>query len=312
MSPSPRVANQVVIARVDGTRERGYVYDLNAESESFHLFFSLDLSEVDSRVIHLAECKAIFFVKSFTGNPDYKENKTGLGRKKGFGMPYEVVFLDGEVHRGRVETYNPRKKGFYLIPPDSNSNNSRILVIAAATRSVNMLSAFGEEEDGEWQSPDPALYPPEKRFDLVVRALRGKGLASLSEESYLPIPILSRWRAGFLDSGVRELLKEAPPGPGLGRKRPRIPARRMAEAVLSVLMREDAEVVSQVFLAPLHILAEGRERFLEAGREHLAAAVEAERVVDPEELRRRYAAIVEAGAPTEETVEGVLARNGAG
>ncbi|MHC4923532.1 MAG: DUF6982 domain-containing protein [Planctomycetota bacterium] len=112
------VAIGVVVAILDGTRKRGFVYDLRMERGDFHLFYSTDLSDQDPEENPLAQCKAVLFVKSLAGNHDYQENKMVLMGNAGVGKPFEAVFSDGEVIRGRVESYDEKRIDFYLVPPD--------------------------------------------------------------------------------------------------------------------------------------------------------------------------------------------------
>jgi hypothetical protein len=318
MSVQSRVANGVVVVLMSGTRKKGFVYDLSMERGDFHLYLTSDMSDAASEVIRIQDCKAVCFVKSLTGNPDYQENKTDLGaRKGGFGRPFEVRFADGELLRGTVETFDPKKLGFYIVPPDPKSNNTRIYVVQANAVEVRLLPAFGADGDGSrWETPDPVRYPAEKRAEFVLRILRGKGIEKLSEECYLPAAILAHWRMSFLEGGVAGLLQEEPPPPepppapgAPPRKKPlRFPPKRRVEAVLRVLLSEDAAVVSQVLLAPLHLMAEWQERFLESGRLRLLVQAAQEAGESPEILRARYEAVVRDYAPDRETAAALLAR----
>ncbi|HEU4395624.1 MAG TPA: hypothetical protein VFS92_08670, partial [Planctomycetota bacterium] len=66
-----RLVNKVVIARNDGTRFKGYVWDFNPDDDKFHLFDTDDPSEPSSAVLKVPECKALYFVRSLTGNPHF-------------------------------------------------------------------------------------------------------------------------------------------------------------------------------------------------------------------------------------------------
>ena len=168
-----------------------------------------DAAETMAELVQLAECKAIVFVKSFAGNPDYRENKTELTGRARWGRAYEVVFHDGERIVGMVETFHPEKLGFYIIPPDPLSNNLRIFVITANARSVSPLGQkTGEGKDGVWEAPEPASYPTDKRIELAVRMLRDPDAGALSREVYLPVPVLDYWKKTFLDAGSRGLTDE--------------------------------------------------------------------------------------------------------
>lgn len=55
----------------------------------------------------------------------------------------EVTFADGEKLLGFVGTFPPRGTSWFVIPVDAGSNNLRILVNAAAVRSIQELSETG-------------------------------------------------------------------------------------------------------------------------------------------------------------------------
>ncbi|MHC4924659.1 MAG: DUF6982 domain-containing protein [Planctomycetota bacterium] len=303
-----RVANGVVVALLDGSRKRGFVYDLHQQRGEFHLYFTADMSDADAEVIKLPECKAVYFVKSLTGNPDYKENKTDLPTKKAFGRPFEVLFGDGELMRGTVETYDPKKIGFYLVPPDPNSNSTRIFVVKDNATQVTILETFGDDDDvTDWETPDPVRFPGSKRSDFVERVLRGKRIKDLARESYLPLAVLAHWRWKFLEGGAAGFFREnAAQGEDARRKARLFPPKKRLEAVLRVLLDEDAAVVSQVFLAPLQDMTEWHEEFLKSGRQGMDALVEWERGESPEALREHYETIVENYAPEPETIDRLM------
>ena len=295
-----RQVNQVVVALADGRRARGFVYDINPENEDFHLFATDDPSEPRSEIIRVAECKAIYFVKSLTGNPDYEENKTELPAQRRFGRPVEVIFGDGERIVGMVEFFHAERKGFYLIPPDPKSNNLRIFVVKANAQGVRLLdAATGPGGDGDWTPPEPARFPVEKRVEVVLRHLRGEDLDDLSIELRLAGPVLSHWKGKFVEAG-RAALSDAALSrpldgehPGAARaKRDRTPVERRLEIVLKVMAREDEAVISQVFMVPLRVLADWRERFLRTGQDALRGQAAAEGAEDPDAVRLRYEALV--------------------
>lgn len=308
------MVNRVVVVFLSGRRIRGFVYDVSTERGDFHLYASDDAAETMAELVQLAECKAIIFVKSFAGNPDYRENKTELTGRARWGRAYEVVFSDGERMVGMVETYHPKKLGFYIIPPDPRSNSLRIFVITANARSVNPLGQkTGEGKDGVWEAPDPAAYPVEKRIQLAIRMLRDPDNEVLAREVYLPVPVLDYWKKTFLDAGSRALTNEglaaarAAEGPDRPPDKPeRSPPEKRLDVVLRLFAREDQAVLSQTFLVPFKILAEWRERFLDAGTRALKEQGVGECEVSPETLRARYEELVASAAAPESAGEEFL------
>lgn len=131
--------NQIVARFKDNRLLKGFTHDFSPIKEIFHL-------TDESGVIHDVRCsdlKAIFFVKTLTGNKDYSEKKkfeevdaSGLR-----GLKIKVEFNDGEVIRGVSSGYSKNRKGFFVIPVDPDSNNERIYVIADAVSDVKVGSA---------------------------------------------------------------------------------------------------------------------------------------------------------------------------
>ena len=66
---------KIVIRFADGRIEKGYSQDFFPNKPMFHLFKNLSKGAANQKEIHVAELKAVFFVKTFAGNPDYKERK---------------------------------------------------------------------------------------------------------------------------------------------------------------------------------------------------------------------------------------------
>ena len=81
--------------------------------------------------------KAVFFVRDFEGNPDYKEDMTielsGAGRK------VAITFLDDELLLGTTLNYRPDGIGFVVLPNDPKSNNIRTFVFSRAVRHVRFV-----------------------------------------------------------------------------------------------------------------------------------------------------------------------------
>src|SRR5438309_2287919 len=75
--------------------------------------------------IPVSSLKALFFVKSFEGNPQYAEIKFFNGEPKIEGLWVHLAFADGERLEGIVHNSLSflNEAGFLMKPPDPNSNN---------------------------------------------------------------------------------------------------------------------------------------------------------------------------------------------
>jgi hypothetical protein len=126
--------NSVVVHFADHTLLKGVTNNFFPNKEKFHLT-DRDTGEV--REILLAGLKAVFFVKDFDGDRDYRKHadieRIGVGRKM------RVAFKDGETLTGYSQGFSPGRSGFFLFPADPQSNNDRIFVVTAATSSAEFI-----------------------------------------------------------------------------------------------------------------------------------------------------------------------------
>ena len=131
--------NKVVARYRDGRILKGYTGNFAPDRPNFHLVLSDAPKEARAVEVQIAELKAVFFVKSFAGDPQhsdaqrFEEGKTTVGRK------IQVVFEDGETLVGTTQGYDPNRPGFFIKPADSASNNDRCFVVTRATKTISFL-----------------------------------------------------------------------------------------------------------------------------------------------------------------------------
>ena len=123
--------NNVVLHFQDGMVRKGTTDDFFPNKPTFHFN---DLDAGAAKLIPVNTLKAVFFVKSYTGNPEYEE-RDDLDRA-GFGKRIRVRFRDGETQEGYTQGFSPERQGFFVFPCDPSSNNDRIFVVSAATDEV--------------------------------------------------------------------------------------------------------------------------------------------------------------------------------
>jgi len=136
-APSNPQMNRAVVALLDGRRLKGYVFNFSAFKDSFRLFPNHAATAASGTDVLLKDVKAVFFVKDFQGNPEYRE-KAGAGEGP-LGRRIEVTFKDGEKLTGTTTGYNPQKLGFFIFPLDPNDNNARIFVVNKNARNVKFV-----------------------------------------------------------------------------------------------------------------------------------------------------------------------------
>jgi hypothetical protein len=92
--------------------------------------------------VALSEVKALFFVKTATGRPDYSDARDiapGDSRLMG-ARRVKVAFADGEEIVGLMNRFPPITPYFFMLPIDPQSNNIRILVNRAAVKEMAELT----------------------------------------------------------------------------------------------------------------------------------------------------------------------------
>ena len=92
--------------------------------------------EGEERLIPFSEIKAVFFVRSFTGDRRRQEEQKFVPGSPTFGQEIRVTFLDGETLLGRAVAYRPEERGFYFKPADPESNNEIVYVPQASVKEI--------------------------------------------------------------------------------------------------------------------------------------------------------------------------------
>jgi hypothetical protein len=114
----------------DGRILKGLALDFRPSQPTFLLRLR-DVADPEEAIsIRLADLKALFFVKEFEGDPNYRAS-TGTDRTSLLERQVRVRFRDGEVLRGTSPSRDLSGVGFFLIPMDPRSNNRRIYVVTA-------------------------------------------------------------------------------------------------------------------------------------------------------------------------------------
>jgi len=131
------VENKVVARYRDGKILTGFTHDFNQNKQVFHLSLADNQKEVLE--INTCQLKAVFFVKTFEGNKDYRGPAEAIlleKLKKVPGIKLKITFFDGEVMYGSTQGYDPERKGFFMFPADQDANCERAFIIREATTDV--------------------------------------------------------------------------------------------------------------------------------------------------------------------------------
>jgi hypothetical protein len=126
--------NKVVLHFLGGKLAKGTTADFFPNKDFFHL---TEKDTGETRRISIPGLKAVFFVKDFEGNPNYRDEQDV--ERHGFGRKIKVQFQDGETITGYTQGFSPARAGFVLFPSDPQSNNERIFIVNGATENIDLL-----------------------------------------------------------------------------------------------------------------------------------------------------------------------------
>jgi len=129
---------KVVVRYTNGKVVKGFTQDFLPNKDRFHLH-SAERASGEAREVLLKEVKALFFVKDFAGDPQYRERKKYLEGEKPTGKRVEVTFMDDEILVGSTLGYDPNRPGFFFFPVDPKSNNIRVFAVSPSVKNVRYI-----------------------------------------------------------------------------------------------------------------------------------------------------------------------------
>jgi len=129
---------KVVVRYRDGRIIKGFTRNFFPNKDLFHVSPPDDPYGEGKRV-QMRELKAVFFVRDFNGNSEYRERRKYKAEDNPFGHRVEVTFSDGEVQAGATMSYSLDRMGFFITPADPGSNNRQIYAISTSVESVRRL-----------------------------------------------------------------------------------------------------------------------------------------------------------------------------
>lgn len=138
--------NRMVVKFNDGKIIKGWSTDFRPNKDIFHLH-PLEEYGKDIVEIEVSSLKAVFFVKDYKGDKNYKKVRTFEGQPPTIPSQRKIViiFKDGEIFYGTTHSYDPERKGFFVYPIDPKDNNERVFVVNPAVNSVK-LQKFNSED----------------------------------------------------------------------------------------------------------------------------------------------------------------------
>jgi len=132
---------KVVAKYQNGEIIKGWVEDFRPDRDTFILFPLIEYSEEERLEIKFDSLKAVFFVKDFIGDKNYKKVRTFDVYLKITPSQRKLIvdFKDGEHLYGTSHSYGRYKIGFFVYPVDPKDNSDRIFVVHSAVESVHLM-----------------------------------------------------------------------------------------------------------------------------------------------------------------------------
>lgn len=205
---------KIVVRYADGKIKKGYSQDFFPNKPVFHLTKNHEGNPQNPEEIRVADLKAVFFVRTFTGKPDYKERKEFAEGENPAGRKVEVIFADGEMMQGSVLGYSPKENGFFLFPVDTKGNNIKSFVVSGSVKEFRYL---GTQKGSDNQKDDYQCLIPETRGKLlmisgeerkVLKLVLSKVLETESGKEYIAEKLGDRFLE-IAESLLKELEVEA-------------------------------------------------------------------------------------------------------
>jgi len=135
------IKKKVVVKYQDGNIIKGWVEDFRPDRDTFILYPLIEYSEEERLEIKFSSLKAVFFVKDFIGDKNYKKVRTFDVDLKITPSQRKLIvnFKDGEHLYGTSHSYGRYKVGFFVYPVDPEDNSDRIFVVHSAVESVRLM-----------------------------------------------------------------------------------------------------------------------------------------------------------------------------
>lgn len=151
----------VVVRSLDGRVVKGRTTDFHPDAEHFHVH---PPSAVSPERIEKRGLKAVFFVRSLEGNPDYQDHRE-FRSESGVRRKLWIEFKDGEQMAAWPVSAFLGREGFYALPTDRASNLEKAYVFRDAVRTVL------QNKDAEHAAAEESR---KRRSDTIVQ-LVGSG-----------------------------------------------------------------------------------------------------------------------------------------
>jgi hypothetical protein len=130
---------KIIVRYYDGRILKGYTQNFFPNKPTFH-FQPVDSGNPNENLeVKIKDLKGVFFVRDFSGNPQYKEKKIFPEGVQVSGKKVEVTFKDGEIMVGSTLGYDSNRPGFFFFPSDPEWNMIRAYIVSQSVQKVRVI-----------------------------------------------------------------------------------------------------------------------------------------------------------------------------
>ena len=125
--------NKIVVRLKDKTLMKGTTSDVVMKER----YFNMKLLSGDVIPVDVKKVKAVFYVKTFDGNRNYKclyKDIIPWGGEK-----VKIKFFDGEEMIGYSPNHLKGRFGFFVTPADLLCNNKKVFVATSSTEEIKFI-----------------------------------------------------------------------------------------------------------------------------------------------------------------------------
>ncbi len=166
---------KVVVRFLDQRIAKGTIQNFHPHKRSIDL---KDHSSDEVTKVSLRELKAIYFVKSFKGDPAYNDNNN-ISRPV-LGKRVKICFKDGEILYGYTQSFSQNSLGFFVVPADPDSNNEKIFVNRDATDTIALVGEHDSDDHDRGKVENGYVFMNcpscgvKNKFKATLKALKPK------------------------------------------------------------------------------------------------------------------------------------------
>lgn len=137
---------KVIVKFITGEEKKGDILFFNINKSTFPLQVENKEGRTETLVVSIDSVKTIHFLKKEEVSGSHLRKETIEQSMFVSSIAYKLVveFEDGEVMHGSTHRYNPKDRGFFLVPLNPADISERIYVNKKAVKNVNVKRLIGK------------------------------------------------------------------------------------------------------------------------------------------------------------------------